>query len=367
MPNERFVHRLYRLGVRVESEVQLSPLTTLRLGGPAAALVEVTDLDETVEAVRAADKAERPVLVLAGGSNVVISDAGFDGDVVLLRSTGIQSERRGEHIELTVAAGHDWDDLVAYCVAEGLAGIECMSGIPGSAGATPIQNVGAYGQEVAETIRSVTVYDRHTDDVLTLAPDDCGFGYRHSVFKGHDRHVVLDVTYALRPDRNGGPLRFGELTKVLAVEAGGAAPLSDIRDAVIGLRRGKGMVLDPDDPDTRSVGSFFVNPVLDGGGWADLLRRVESKLGDGVVPPQWPDGDDRVKTSAAWLIERAGFAKGYGRDGVAISSKHTLALTHRGSGTTTALLDLAREIQAGVDDVFGVRLVNEPVLVGATL
>jgi UDP-N-acetylmuramate dehydrogenase len=190
-------------GVRVESSTPLSPLTTLRLGGPAASLVEVTDADETVEAVRAADKAERPVLVLAGGSNVVVSDAGFDGDVVLLRSAGVRTERRGEHVELTVAAGHNWDDLVGQCVAEGLAGIECMSGIPGSAGATPIQNVGAYGQEVAETIRWVTAYDRQADEVVTFAPADCGFGYRHSAFKGHDRHVVLEVTYALRPDRCG--------------------------------------------------------------------------------------------------------------------------------------------------------------------
>lgn len=353
--------------MRVESEAPLSSLTTLCLGGPASSLTRVTDADETVEAVRAADKAGRPVLVLAGGSNVVVADAGFAGEVVLLRSAGIRSERRGDHVELSVAAGHNWDELVAHCVTEGLAGIECMSGIPGSAGATPIQNVGAYGQEVAEAIRSVRVFDRHTDEVLTLLPEDCGFGYRHSVFKGHDRHVVLEVTYALRPDRNGGPLRFGELTKVLGVEAGGAAPLGDIRDAVLGLRRSKGMVLDPDDLDTRSVGSFFMNPVLPPEGWSALLERVGARLGEGVVPPQWPDGHDRVKTSAAWLIERAGFAKGYGRDGVAISSKHTLALTHRGGGSTSALLGLAREIRDGVEAAFGVRLVNEPVLVGETL
>jgi UDP-N-acetylmuramate dehydrogenase len=353
--------------VHVEPGVPLSPLTTLRLGGPAASLVEVTDVDETVEAVRAADKAGEPVLVLAGGSNVVISDDGVAGTVVLLRSTGVQAIRRGEHVDLTVAAGHVWDDLVAHCVIEGLAGIECMSGIPGSAGATPIQNVGAYGQEVAETVRAVRAYDRHTDEVVTLAPEQCGFDYRHSAFKGHDRHVVLEVTYALRPDRNGGPLRFGELTRVLGVEAGGAAPLGDVRDAVLGLRRGKGMVLDPDDPDTRSVGSFFMNPVLTAAAWDALLERCAGRLGDGIVPPQWPDGPDRVKTSAAWLIERAGFSKGYGRDGVAISSKHTLALTHRQGGSTTALLGLAREIRDGVHTAFGVTLVNEPVLIGETL
>jgi UDP-N-acetylmuramate dehydrogenase len=353
--------------VRVESGTPLSPLTTLRLGGPAASLVEVTDLDETVQAVRQADKSGQPLLVLAGGSNVVISDAGFAGDVVLLRSAGIRAERRGDHVGVTVAAGHDWDDLVAYCVAEGLAGVECLSGIPGSTGATPIQNVGAYGQEVAETISAVTAYDRHADQVVTLAPRECGFGYRHSAFKGQDRHVVLEVTFALRPDRRGGPLRFGELTRVLGVEAGGAALLGDIRDAVLGLRRGKGMVLDADDPDTRSVGSFFMNPVLPATRWSALLDLVAARLGDGVVPPQWPDGPDRVKTSAAWLIEHAGFPKGYGRDGVAISSKHTLALTHRGGGSTAALLGLAREIRDGVQATFGVRLVNEPVLIGETL
>lgn len=353
--------------MHAESGVPISPFTTLRLGGPASSLLEVTDSDETVQAIRAADKAGRPVLVLAGGSNVVVSDAGFDGDVVLLRSTGIRAERRGDLVELTVAAGHSWDDVVAHCGAEALAGIECMSGIPGSAGATPIQNVGAYGQEVSETIRAVTAFDRRTDEVVTLTPEQCGFGYRHSAFKGRDQHVVLEVTYALRPDRHGGPLRFGELTKVLGVEAGGSAPLGDIREAVLGLRQGKGMVLDPDDPDTRSVGSFFMNPVLTAVGWSALLGRAAERLADGVVPPQWPDGEDRVKTSAAWLIERAGFAKGYGRDGVAISSKHTLALTHRGGGTTTGLLALAREIRDGVEAAFGVRLVNEPVLVGETL
>jgi UDP-N-acetylmuramate dehydrogenase len=353
--------------VRVETEVPLSPLTTLGLGGPAASLVEVSDLDETVEAVRAADKAGEPVLVLAGGSNVVVSDAGFGGTVILLRSSGIRAVRRGDAVDLTVAAGHIWDDLVAHCIAEDLAGIECMSGIPGSTGATPIQNVGAYGQEVAETIRTVTAFDRHADEVVTIAPEQCGFGYRHSAFKGHDRHVVLEVTYRLRADRLGGPLRFGELTRRLGVAAGGAAPLGEIRDAVLSLRRGKGMVLDADDPDTRSVGSFFTNPVLSTAGWDALLERCAGRLGPGVVPPQWPEGTDRVKTSAAWLIERAGFAKGYGRDGVAISGKHTLALTHRGGGSTAALLSLAREIRDGVDAAFGVRLVNEPVLIGETL
>ncbi|HEV2087200.1 MAG TPA: UDP-N-acetylmuramate dehydrogenase, partial [Cryptosporangiaceae bacterium] len=342
--------------MRTEPKAPLAPLTTLGLGGPATTLVEVADADEAVAAVRAADVEATPLLLLAGGSNVVVSDEGFDGTVVLLRSSGLAATRRGDVIDVTVAAGQDWDDVVAYAVAEGLAGIECLSGIPGSSGATPIQNVGAYGQEVAETVRSVTVYDRRDDDVVTLAPAECGFTYRHSVFKGDDRYVVLSVQFSLLPSRRSVPLRFGELTRVLGVAAGGSAPLGDVRDAVLGLRRGKGMVLDPDDPDTRSVGSFFMNPVLDADAFAALLERVRSRLGE-VTPPRWEEPDGRVKTSAAWLIEHAGFAKGYGRDGVAISSKHTLALTHRGGGTTGALLGLAREVRDGVEAAFGVRLV----------
>ena len=353
--------------MRQESNAPLAPLTTLGLGGPAARLVEVSDADETVDAVRAADAAGEPLLVLAGGSNVVIDDAGFDGTVVRLRSAGFATDRRGDQIEVTVEAGQNWDEVVAATVAAGLAGIECLSGIPGAAGATPIQNVGAYGQEVAETITAATVYDRASGEVLTLGPDEFGFAYRHSAFKGSDRRIVLSVAFRLIPSRSSRPLRYGELTRVLGVAAGDRAPLGDVRDAVLALRRGKGMVLDPDDTDTRSVGSFFTNPVLSGDEWTALLSRVAARLGADAAPPQWDEGDGRVKTSAAWLIERAGFVKGYGRDGVAISSKHTLALTNRGTGTTKTLLELAREIRDGVADAFGVRLVNEPVLIGATL
>jgi UDP-N-acetylmuramate dehydrogenase len=340
--------------VREDSGVPLAGMTTLRLGGPARRLVTAAGADEAVEVVRAADAAGDRVLVLAGGSNVVVPDAGFDGTVVLLRSSGVRLDRNGTGVAVTAAAGHDWDDLVAHTVAEGLAGVECLSGVPGSAGATPIQNVGAYGQEVAETITAVTAYDRRTGAVTRLTPAECGFTYRHSVFKGNDRYVVLDVTFqlAVRPD--SAALRFGELTRVLGVPAGGSAPLADVRAAVLGLRRGKGMVLDADDPDTWSVGSFFTNPVLPAA----------------AIPPDAPrfdTGEGLVKTSAAWLIEHAGFAKGYGRDGVSLSTKHTLALTNRGSGSTAALLALAREVRDGVRAAFGVTLVNEPVLVDATL
>jgi UDP-N-acetylmuramate dehydrogenase len=340
--------------VRATSGVPLAEMTTLRLGGPARDLVTVTSADETVEALRAADAAGGRVLVLAGGSNVVVPDAGFDGTVVLLRSAGVHLSRARDGVEVTVAAGHTWDDLVAETVAEGLAGVECLAGIPGSAGATPVQNVGAYGQEVAERIVTVTAYDRVACEVVTLAPEECGFTYRHSVFKGRDRYVVLEVTFRLEPRPDSAPLRFGELTRVLGVPAGGSAPLGDVREAVLALRRGKGMVLDAGDHDTWSVGSFFTNPVLPA---AD-------------VPPEAPRfdaGDGLVKTSAAWLIERAGFTKGHGRDGVSLSTKHTLALTNRGTGSTTALLGLAREVRDGVREAFGVTLVNEPVLIDAEL
>jgi UDP-N-acetylmuramate dehydrogenase len=337
-----------------DSAIPLAGMTTLRLGGPARRLVTVSSADETVAAVRAADAAGDRVMVLAGGSNVVVPDAGFDGTVLLLRSTGIRAVRGEDTVAVTVAAGHDWDSFVAWTVGEALAGVECLSGVPGSAGATPIQNVGAYGQEVAETVTAVTAYDRSSGEVVALTPDECGFTYRHSIFKGRDRYVVLDVTFALRPGVSSGPLRFGELTRVLDVPAGGSAPPAEVRAAVLALRRGKGMVLDPDDPDTWSVGSFFTNPVV-----------PAAKVPAGA--PRFDAGDGLVKTSAAWLIEHAGFTKGYGRDGVSLSTKHTLALTNRGTGSTEALLSLAREVRDGVRATFGIALVNEPVLIDAVL
>jgi UDP-N-acetylmuramate dehydrogenase len=347
--------------VQDTSRTPLATLTTLRLGGPARRLVRVDDEAQAVEAVRAADAASERVLVLAGGSNVVVPDSGFDGTVVLLRSQGFRIDRNGDDLGLTVAGGHNWDELVAECVAEGYAGVECLSGIPGSAGATPIQNVGAYGQEVADTITAVRAYDRLTGSVVTVPAEECRFTYRHSVFKGSDRYVVLAVTFCLRRSPESEPLRFGELTRILGVPAGGRAPLGDVREAVLALRAGKGMVLDADDPDTWSVGSFFTNPVLSAPEFSALAGRSE------VEPPRFDAGDGRVKTSAAWLIEHAGFAKGYGSDGVSLSTKHTLALTNRGTGTTEALLALAREVRDGVRERFGVTLVNEPVLIDAEL
>jgi UDP-N-acetylmuramate dehydrogenase len=262
-----------------------------------------------------------------------------------------------------VQAGEPWDDFVAACVARGVAGVECLSGIPGSVGATPIQNVGAYGQEVAETVAGVRVYDRREDRVRELGGDECGFGYRTSRFKREPgRWVVLAVSYVLRPAEQSAPLRYAELAGALGVELGETAPLADVREAVLALRARKGMVIDPTDPDSVSAGSFFTNPVIGAEQFAALAERAEAD------PPGWPEPDGRVKTSAAWLIERAGFARGHGDpEGIAISSKHTLALTNRGNGTARELITLASEIAARVHERFGVRLVNEPVLVGLAL
>ena len=341
------------------TRAELSPHTTLRLGGPARELITATHPDEIVEIVRR----DEPVLVLAGGSNVVIADAGVEELVLLVRSAGLMVAMVDDRVRLTVQAGHSWDDVVAFAVAEGLAGIECLSGIPGSAGATPIQNVGAYGQEVAETITQVRVFDRDQGAVRTLAAAECGFAYRSSIFKRDPRYVLLDVIFELQPSAVSQPLRYAELARSLGLEAGDRAPLLDVRQAVLGLRAGKGMVLNPLDPDTYSVGSFFMNPVLDAPGYAALRDRT----GDAVSA--WPGHDGGAKISAAWLIEHAGFGKGYhgGHPGVGLSSKHTLALTNRGSGSTTALLALAREIRDGVAKAFDVELHPEPVLINCSL
>jgi UDP-N-acetylmuramate dehydrogenase len=329
----------------------LSSLTTLRLGGPPKAFVPAESEDAIIAAVRAA---EPPVLVLAGGSNLVVADAGFDGTVVAVRSRGVTRDGT----RMTVAAGEPWDGFVAACVAEGLAGVECLSGIPGSTGATPIQNVGAYGQEVAQTIASVRVYDRETDAVLDLEPADCEFGYRTSRFKYRDRWVVLSVTFALEESTLSGPIAYTELAGLV----GERAPLADVRAAVLELRRGKGMVIDPSDPDSVSAGSFFTNPLLGADAYARLLEHAAPER-----PPAWPEDDGRIKTSAAWLIGRAGFERGYGTGRAGISGKHTLALINRGGATTAELLALAREVRDGVKDRFGVDLHPEPVLVGVSL
>ena len=369
----------------------LAGYTTLGLGGPAARFIEADRDDQVIAEVREADASGEPVLVLGGGSNLVVADEGFPGTVVHVATRGVKITADDGGVTVAVAAGEDWDPLVERCVAGGLSGLECLSGIPGLAGATPIQNVGAYGQEVAETIVAVRVYDRLRDTATELANADCRFGYRTSAFKrsavagrgggargraanpaaATGRFVVLGVTFRLTRDPQSAPVRYGELARVLGTAEGGRVPLGDARSAVLALRRGKGMVLDPADPDTRSVGSFFTNPVLDRRQFAEVQRRAAARSGrpaDEVAVPHFAAADDQVKVPAAWLIEQAGFTKGYSGDGNArISSKHTLALTNPGRASTASLVGLARQIRNGVQQAFGVELVSEPVLIGAEL
>jgi UDP-N-acetylmuramate dehydrogenase len=345
------------------ADIPLSPLTTLRLGGPAATLAEPTTVDELVSAVRDADAAGTGVLLIGGGSNLVLADAGWPGTAVLLRHRGVDVTVDGDRIELDVAAGEPWDALVARTVDEGWAGWECLSGIPGLVGATPVQNVGAYGQEIAETISSVRVWDRTDATIRELAPVECRFGYRDSRFKHSERYVVLSVRFSLRRQPHSAPVRYAELARRLGVDEGCPAPLASVRAAVLELRRGKGMVLDPGDHDTWSAGSFFTNPVVT----AAAADAVQAGLAPGTSYPHWPGPDGTVKLSAAWLIERSGFGKGRQVGRVAVSGKHTLALTNRGGGTTAELVTLAREIRDGVRDRFGVTLRPEPRLVGVTL
>jgi len=354
--------------VGVTTDAPLAPLTTLRLGGPADRLVTLDEEDDLVDAVREADAAGERLLLLAGGSNLVIADAGFPGLVVRVATRGVD-RAAGEdgRVRLTVQAGEEWDALVAGAVAGGMAGIECLSGIPGSTGATPIQNVGAYGQEVSATITAVRVLDRRTGAVEDLPPQACGFAYRSSAFKGRDTHMVLAVTFSLARATVGEPVRYAELARALDVEVGAAAPLEEVREAVLRLRRGKGMVIDPEDPDSVSAGSFFTNPIVEAADYEALERRAAERLGAEVRPPRFPEPDGRVKTSAAWLIERAGFSKGYGEGRIGISAKHALALVNRGGGTTAELVALASEIAGGVRDAFGVELRPEPTLVGVSL
>jgi UDP-N-acetylmuramate dehydrogenase len=349
-------------------EVDPEPLadhTTLRLGGPARRWVRAESEAELIDAVGTADDAGEPVLVLGGGSNVVVADEGFPGTVVEVATRGIESdldddvEASCSGATVKVAAGEPWDPFVALAVEKRWGGIEALAGIPGYVGATPIQNVGAYGQEVSQTIASVRVWDRTLRGVRTFAAADCGFGYRTSRFKKDPgRHVVLDVTFQLRLGTYGPPLEYAELARTLNLEVGQRALIESVREAVLALRTRKGMVLDPTDHDTWSAGSFFTNPVV-----------APDAVPEGA--PAWPQRDGSVKTSAAWLIEQAGFSKGYGLDirggRSSLSTKHTLALTNRGGASTDDLLALARELRDGVREQFAITLVNEPVLVGCEL
>jgi UDP-N-acetylmuramate dehydrogenase len=348
--------------------MDFAELTTLRLGGPARSVLEVTTEADFIDAVRVADEAGDPVLIVGAGSNLVVSDAGFDGTVILVRTCGVSVDAEDcddlaglcGGVMVTVQAGEDWDGLVARAVAENWRGFEALSGIPGTVGATPIQNVGAYGQEVSQTIARVRVYDRYDRAVRTMMLADCGFGYRTSRFKQlAPRYVVLTVAYQLAHGDLGRPIAYAQLAEALGVEVGAVVPSADVRAAVLELRRSKGMVLDPDDHDTWSAGSFFTNPVLD----------AETAASLPAAAPRFPQPDGRIKTSAAWLIEHAGYQRGFpGAEGqVSVSTKHSLALTNRGGATTGELLDLARELRGGVQARFGITLEPEPTLVGCTL
>lgn len=337
---------------------ELADLTTLRLGGPCHDVVTVCDDDALIAAVSDADERGIPLLLLGGGSNVVVADEGWPGRVVLIRTTGVDP---GGDDAVTVAAGESWAEFVDWALAAGRVGIEALAGIPGSVGATPVQNVGAYGAEVADTLVAVEAWDRKRGERTLVSRDKCEFGYRDSIFKRNPgRWVVLNVTYALPAGTLSAPVRYAELARRLGVGAGERATATEVAQTVVALRRAKGMVLDPSDHDTWSAGSFFTNPVLDAA-TASLLPRDA---------PQYPDGTGRVKTSAAWLIEHAGFSRGFRATAdsrVALSSKHTLALTNRGAASTKDLLELARTIRAGVREKFAIDLAPEPVLVGCAL
>lgn len=349
----------------------LASHTTLRLGGPALRFGVAESTGALVSAVHDADAAGESLLLLGGGSNLVVADAGFDGGVCKIATTGVRFTRDQDHpntVIAQVAAGEDWDEFVARAVDAGLGGLECLSGIPGCVGATPIQNVGAYGWEIAEFVRSVDFYDRRTGQRRVLGPAELAFGYRTSALKGTDAGVVLGVRFALHADGYAQPVRYAELARTLGVEIGTRVPVDEVRAAVLGLRRGKGMLLDAEDHDTWSAGSFFTNPIVGEDQISEVLDRIAAAVGVDVAVPQYP-AEAGVKLSAAWLIERAGFGKGYPGPGgrVSLSHKHTLALTNRGCARTADLLELARQVCDGVASQFGVRLRTEPLLINCRL
>lgn len=335
----------------------LNQYTSLRVGGPAKIFISVATEDEIIAAIEAAGDA--PILILGGGSNVLISDQGFDGTVIHIANNQAQSEVDAcSGATLTIGAGENWDEFVAATIARGFAGLETLSGIPGTVGAAPIQNIGAYGHEVSEFITRVRTYDRVAKAVKTFTNSECEFEYRNSIFKRTPgRYIVLSVQFQIRRGEISTPITYAELAQKLGIEVGQKAPVVDVRDAVLELRGAKGMLLDADDHDSWSAGSFFTNPII--------TAEVASSLPAGA--PQWPLGDGRVKTSAAWLIENSGIAKGRALGGARVSSKHVLALTNSGSATAEEIAQLAREVRASVLVKFGITLEPEVNLIGITL
>lgn len=355
--------RVVDSGAFVSENIDLSSLTTLRVGGPARLLAECPTTQSLIDVVRLLDREGVPTLVLAGGSNLVISDGGFDGVVVRVANTTVTLDTD----RVSAEAGAVWDEVVGQSVAAELGGLECLSGIPGSTGATPVQNVGAYGVEVGSRLRRVQLLDRRSGEVSWVEPAALELGYRRSVLKHSDAAVVLQVEFDMSSDGLSAPLAYRELFTALDAEEGARLPASLVREAVLRLRAGKAMVLDPYDHDTWSAGSFFTNPVIADADLPSVLERIGDRLGD-VSVPRFP-GEGGTKLSAGWLIERAGFSKGYpGADAPArLSTRHTLALTNRGGATSADVLSLARGVRDGVESAFGVRLEPEPVTVGCTI
>ncbi|MFT3661042.1 MAG: UDP-N-acetylmuramate dehydrogenase [Gordonia sp. (in: high G+C Gram-positive bacteria)] len=351
---------------------RLAELTTLRLGGPARAVHHARDTESLIAAVTGCDAADEPVLLIGGGSNLVISDDGFPGTAIVVATSGIEfgTEPRDDVPTpyVTADAGTDWDTLVARTVDEGFGGLECLSGIPGAAGTTPVQNVGAYGVEVADRLRGVRLLDRATGETSWVGPESLGLAYRTSRLKGRDEAVVLAVSFWLNDDAVSAPIRYRELAGALGIDEGGTTDAALVRERVLALRASKGMVLDAADHDTWSAGSFFTNPIVDDAELPEILARIRERLGEDVRIPRFP-ADGGAKLSAGWLIERAGFGRGFpGPDAPArLSTKHTLALTNRGAATTADLIALAARVRDGVHAAFGVTLHPEPVFVGCSL
>jgi UDP-N-acetylmuramate dehydrogenase len=347
----------------LHENVLLAPFTTLGVGGPARFFVEAETEAQVMDALKFASVRNLPVFILGGGSNLVIADSGFQGMVVRIALRGIQHETAGR---IVAASGENWDSLVRQCVDQGLAGIECLSGIPGTVGGAPVQNVGAYGQEVSEVIASVRVLERKTQKALDLDNAACGFSYRTSLFNGpeRDRYVVLAVTFQLRPGA-GTRIEYPELRRCFEGRTN-KPTLADVRMAVLYIRESKSMVLHPGDPDSKSAGSFFKNPIVSESEtrFAEEAAMSRGSSKESSSMPRYPMGDGRVKLSAAWLIEHAGFSKGYCRGQAGLSSKHALAIINRGGAATSEILALVVEIQAAVDDLFHVKLVPEPVFIG---
>ena len=335
----------------------LRDYTSLRVGGPAKKFVEVGTEAEIIAAIEAAG--ETPILIIGGGTNILVADNGFEGTVIRITSHSMQSEIDAcSGATLTIGAGENWDEFVATTLERGFAGLETLSGIPGTVGAAPIQNIGAYGHEVSEFITRVRTYDRQRKTLKTFTNSECEFSYRNSHFKAHPgRYVVLDVQFNLRQGEMTTAITYAELAKKLGIEVGEKAPIAATRAAVLELRAAKGMLLNPSDRDSWSAGSFFTNPIIS--------QEVANQLPQGA--PKWPTADGKVKTSAAWLIENSGVHKGDSHGGARVSTKHVLALTNAGNATATDIAELAKSAQKSVFEKFGITLEAEVNLVGITL